>query len=281
MLRLTKLSKRFGSVVAVDELSLEARRGEILGFLGPNGAGKTTTVGMVAGLIKPDGGHVALEGVGTPDQPATRYSIGVAPQALAVYEDLTAEENLLFFGQLALLQRSRLRERIAWCLDFVRLTERSRDRVKTFSGGMKRRLNLAVALIHDPPLLLLDEPTAGVDPQSRHVIFEKILELKSSGRAILYTTHYMEEAQRLCDRVGIIDHGQLLALDEVERLIDAHGGKSVVTAVRKDSQLRIESTDPIGEVVKLQGADDVVSLRIDRPNLERVFLNLTGRGLRD
>jgi len=281
MLRLHKLVKRFGSVLAVDDLSLEARSGEVLGFLGPNGAGKTTTISMVSGLLRPDAGHVELDDGERPERPESRRKIGVAPQALAIYDDLTAEENLRFFGKLALADAGRLRARVDWCLDFVLLTDRRKDYVKTFSGGMKRRLNLAVALVHDPPLLLLDEPTAGVDPQSRNVIFEKILELRTSGRTIVYTTHYMEEAERLCDCVGIIDHGRLLAIDTVDRLIDAHGGKSVVTAVRQDSEERIESSDPIADVVKLQGAGDIVSLRIDRPNLERVFLNLTGRGLRD
>jgi ABC-2 type transport system ATP-binding protein len=200
---------------------------------------------------------------------------------LALYDDLTGEENLRFFGRLAGLDAARLRERVDWSLEFVLLTERARDRVKTYSGGMKRRLNLAVALIHDPPLLLLDEPTVGVDPQSRNVMFDRILELKSNGRSIVYTTHYMEEAERLCDRVGIIDRGRLLALDTVDALIDQHGGKSVVTACRQDGQVRVESTDPIGEVVKLHASGGIVSLRIDRPNLERVFLNLTGRELRD
>ena len=146
---------------------------------------------------------------------------------------------------------------------------------------MKRRLNLAVALVHDPPLLLLDEPTVGVDPQSRNAMFEKILELKSAGHTIVYTTHYMEEAQRLCDRVGIIDHGRILALDSVDKLIEVHGGKSVVTAQKLDREVRIESNDPLKECVRLQRDGEILSLRVDRPSLEAVFLNLTGRALRD
>ncbi len=281
MLRLFNLTKRFGSTVAVDDLSFSAEPGEILGFLGPNGAGKTTTISRIAGLLRPDGGRVEIDGAGAPDRPETRRKIGVAPQALAIYDELTGEENLTFFGKLAGLTGGPLRERVRWSLDFVALSDRRHDRTKIYSGGMKRRLNLAVALVHDPPLLLLDEPTVGVDPQSRNAMFEKIVELKKAGHTIVYTTHYMEEAQRMCDRVGIIDHGRILALDRVDKLIDAHGGKSVVTAQRKDGEVRIESNDPLQECVRLQRDGDILSLRVDRPSLETVFLNLTGRALRD
>lgn len=281
MLRMSNLCKRFGSIVAVDDLTFEANPGEILGFLGPNGAGKTTTISMIAGLLRPDSGRIDVGRCGAPDQPEARRQIGVAPQSLAIYEELTGEENLVFFGKLAGLRGRHLAERVAWSLDFVVLCDRKDDRVKTYSGGMKRRLNLAVALVHDPPLLLLDEPTVGVDPQSRNAMFEKILELKAQGRTVVYTTHYMEEAERLCDRVGIIDHGRFLALDSVESLIAQHGGKSVVTARRSSGDVRIESDDPLEECIKLQREGDILSLRVDRPDLERVFLNLTGRALRD
>ena len=281
MLRMFNLCKRFGSIVAVDDLTFEANPGEILGFLGPNGAGKTTTIGMIAGLLRPDSGRIEVGCSGAPDQPEARRQIGVAPQALAIYEELTGEENLIFFGKLAGLRGRDLTERVAWSLDFVALCDRSGDRVKTYSGGMKRRLNLAVALVHDPPLLLLDEPTVGVDPQSRNAMFDKILELKAQGRTVVYTTHYMEEAERLCDRVGVIDHGRFLAIDSVDNLIAQYGGKSVVTAQRSSGELRVESDDPLEECIKLQREGDILSLRVDRPDLERVFLNLTGRELRD
>ncbi len=281
MLSLINISKRYGEVVAVDGLTFEANPGEIFGLLGPNGAGKTTTIGMIAGLLRPDAGRIEINGAGSPDQPLTRRNIGIAPQSLSLYEELTGAENLRFFGKLAGLSGQALCDRVLWSLDFVTLVDRSADRVKTYSGGMKRRLNLAVALVHDPPLLLLDEPTVGVDPQSRNAMFEKIIELKSQGRAIVYTTHYMEEAQRLCDRVGIIDHGKFLAIDTVDNLIAEHGGKSVVTALCASGEVRIESNDPLEECIKLQRAGDVLSLRVDRPDLERVFLNLTGRALRD
>ena len=281
MLRLYNLTKRYGARVAVDDLSFSAEPGEILGFLGPNGAGKTTTIGMIAGLLRPDRGRIEIDGDGAPDRPETRRKIGVAPQALAIYEELTGGENLTFFGKIAGLTGSALRERVRWSLDFVALSDRRHDRAKTYSGGMKRRLNLAVALVHDPPLLLLDEPTVGVDPQSRNAMFEKIVELKKAGHTVVYTTHYMEEAQRMCDRVGIIDHGRILALDSVDKLIETYGGKSVVTAQRPDGEVRIESNDPLQECVRLQRDGEILSLRVDRPNLETVFLNLTGRALRD
>ncbi len=281
MLNLSHVGKRYGSLVAVDDLTFEANPGEIFGFLGPNGAGKTTTISMIAGLLRPDSGTIQLNGGAGPDQPHARRGVGVAPQALALYEELTGTENLTFFGKLAGLHGTVLRERVAWALDFVTLSDRQKDRVKTYSGGMKRRLNLAVAIVHDPPLLLLDEPTVGVDPQSRNAMFEKILELKSRGKTVIYTTHYMEEAERLCDRVGIIDRGKFLALDSVDNLIEEYGGKSVVTAQRRDGEVRIESSDPLQECIKLQQEGGILSLRVDRPDLERVFLNLTGRALRD
>jgi ABC-2 type transport system ATP-binding protein len=281
MLRLENLSKRFGSIVAVDALSLEIRRGEVFGLLGPNGAGKTTTVNMAVGLLRPDHGSVDLEGLGPPSNPQVRARIGVAPQTVAIYEDLSGEENLAFFGRIQGLSGKELSDRVRWCLDFVELSDRGHDRVKTYSGGMKRRLNLSAALIHDPPLLLLDEPTVGVDPQSRNAIFERIESMRKEGRTIVYTTHYMEEAQRLCDRVGIIDHGKLLALDFVDGLIAAHGGKSKITAERQDGEISIETDDPAGELARLQEGGRLLRFHVDSPDLEGVFLNLTGRHLRD
>jgi ABC-2 type transport system ATP-binding protein len=281
MVKLRSLHKRFGDIVAVDDLSLEIGRGEVFGLLGPNGAGKTTTVNMAVGLLKPDSGSVVLDGLGPPTDPEVRAKIGVAPQALAIYEDLSADENLAFFGKIQGLHGSRLSERLDWALDFVNLSERRRDRVKTYSGGMKRRLNLAIALIHDPPLLLLDEPTVGVDTQSRNSIFEKIELMRKEGRTIVYTTHYMEEAQRLCDRVGIIDYGRLLALDTVEGLIAAHGGKNIISAERADGELRVEADDPMAELVRLQEGGKLLRFSVESPDLEGVFLNLTGRHLRD
>jgi len=281
MLRFNSVRKAYGALVAVDDLSLELRPGEIFGLLGPNGAGKTTSVNMAAGLLAPDAGTVDLDGVGPPIHAGVRARIGVAPQSLAIYDDLSAEENLSFFGRLQGLSGGRLAERVGWCVDFAGLSDRRRDRIKTYSGGMKRRLNLAIALVHDPPLLLLDEPTVGVDPQSRSSILEKIVQLRDQGRTVVYTTHYMEEAQRLCDRVGIMDHGKLLTVDTVDRLLEAHGGKSVVTVERADGQVRIDTDDPLEELNRLRLDGTLLRFRVDRPDLEQVFLNLTGRHLRD
>ena len=306
----TDLRKSYGDLTAVDGLSFEVRRGESFGLLGPNGAGKTTTISMLVGLLKPDAGTVwvggssdsgAAENGGDPLDPEIRRAIGVAPQALSLYGELTARENLRFFGQLYGLAGKTLNERVQWCLDFAGLTDRKNDRVATFSGGMRRRLNIAVALVHQPSVLLLDEPTVGVDPQSRNHIFECIQQLQNDGMTILYTTHYMEEAQRLCDRVAIVDRGKLLALDSVANLVGAHGGTSVVEASLKPETiakldagelelpgqceagaLRFESENPLEEVAQLTGQGvQFQTLRIAEPDLESVFLSLTGRSLRD
>ena len=251
---------------------------------------------MLVGLLRPDGGTVLVNGRSKPTETAARLAIGVAPQSLSLYEELTAKENLTFFARLYQLSRARLAERVGWALDFAELADRAKDRVKTFSGGMKRRLNLAVALVHDPQILFLDEPTVGVDPQSRNHIFSRVEELKSLGRTIIYTTHYMEEAQRLCDRVAIMDRGKILDLDRVDALITRHGGRSVVKAelVRPPADasvlpepldglsLRFESERPLEEVARLSSAGVAFqTLEVARPDLETVFLTLTGRSLRD
>ena len=281
MLKLTEVRKSYGKTVAVDDLSLEIRRGEVFGLLGPNGAGKSTSVSLSVGLLEPDRGTVEIAGLGRPTDPEVRRRIGVAPQTLAIYEELTAEENVRFFGSIHGLSGRALHERARWAIEFVGLTPRARDRASTYSGGMKRRLNLAVAVVHDPPLLLLDEPTVGVDPQSRNAIFDNILALKREGRTILYTTHYMEEAERLCDRVGIVDHGKLLALDTVPALIAAHGGQSALVIERDDQETRIETADPLAELSRLARDGGLPRFRLEQPDLEAVFLNLTGRHLRD
>jgi ABC-2 type transport system ATP-binding protein len=248
MLEATGLRKAFGPLVAVDDVSLRVERGTMLGLLGPNGAGKTTTVSMIAGLATPDRGEVRIDGkplAGDTD-PAKR-KIGLVPQDLALYDELSARRNLKFFGALYGLGGKALDHAIASALALVGLTERVDDLVKVFSGGMKRRLNLAAGLLHDPDILLLDEPTVGVDPQSRNAIFQNLEELKRRGKALLYTTHYMEEAERLADRIVVIDRGRVIADDTVRGLL------CLPTAVGADGRATIES----------------------------VFLNLTGRSLRD
>ena len=281
MIRFENIKKSFGKTIAVNGISFEIEPHEIFGLLGPNGAGKTTTVNMTVGLVKPDSGTVEFTGFGSPKDPKVRIKIGVAPQTLSLYDDLSATENLECFGKLYGLRGEKLQERVAWSLDFVELSERKDDRVKTFSGGMKRRLNLAVALVHNPEYLILDEPTVGVDPQSRNAIFENIEQLKKNGCTVIYTTHYMEEAQRLCDRVGIMDHGKLLALDTVDALIKQHGGNSVIIIEKNDGEQRIETQNPIEEIIKLQKETELRGFRLLNPSLETVFLNLTGRTLRD
>lgn len=275
------LERRFGSFVAVNKVSFDVRRGEIFGFLGPNGAGKSTTVHLAVGLLAPDEGTVDVGGRGAPTDPQVRRLVGVAPQSLSLYDELTGEENLAFFARVYGLDAARTRARTDWALEFAGLADRRRDRVATYSGGMKRRLNLAAALVHEPSLLLLDEPTVGVDPQSRNAIFERIEALRAAGCTIVYTTHYMEEAARLCDRVGIVDHGRLLALDTVDGLVATHGGEPVLVVRGERGEQRIPTRDPLGTLTRLAAEARVDDFRVERAGLEQVFLRLTGRSLRD
>ena len=245
MLEVSHLRKAYGQLVAVSDVSFTLQRGELMGLLGPNGAGKTTTVSMIAGLVTPDAGEVRIAGEALKgDADPKKLRIGLVPQDLALYEELTAQDNLLFFGALFGLSGAAADAAITSVLTLVGLADRRRDRVGTFSGGMKRRLNLAAGLLHDPDILLLDEPTVGVDPQSRNAIFDNLEELKRRGKALLYTTHYMEEAERLADRVVIIDRGCVIANESVAQL---RGGDSAAAG----------------------------------GSLEEVFLSLTGRTLRD
>jgi ABC-2 type transport system ATP-binding protein len=285
MLTLSGLVKRYGTTVAVDGLSLTVPRGEVLGLLGPNGAGKSTTVHLAVGLLSPDAGEVDIAGLGAPSRRNIRQQVGVAPQSLSLYDLLTAEENLRFFGRLYGLAGAALETRVTGALRFVGLEDRRTTPVAACSGGMQRRLNLAAAILHDPALLLLDEPTVGVDPQSRNAIFESILALKREGKAIVYTTHYLEEAARLCDRIAIVDHGRLLALDTVRGLLAAHGGPPTLVVRRPDGDLRLQTGDPLRELNRLAAeagpAAPPLDFEVVHPTLESVFLRLTGRSLRD
>ncbi|HEV8002897.1 MAG TPA: ABC transporter ATP-binding protein [Planctomycetaceae bacterium] len=307
MIQATELHKSFGQLRAVQGVSLEIRRGETFGLLGANGAGKSTTINLLAGLLPPDSGQVVIDGSSDPTRREVRRQIGIAPQSLALYEELSAEENVRFLGKLYGLSGSKLKERIEYALTLSGLADRRKDPVAQFSGGMKRRLNLAAALVHEPKVLFLDEPTVGVDPQSRNRLFDNIRELASQGMTILYTTHYMEEAERLCDRVAIMEQGKILALDRVDGLIDQYGGLAVVEAELKNghldpaqqrsnlaaavgkndflleaNKLRLESKEPLEDVARLaQAGIGLKTLHLERPDLETVFLNLTGRRLRD
>jgi len=290
------LKKSYGPVVAVDGISFEVERGECFGLLGPNGAGKSTTIHCIVGALRPDSGEVRLEGVADPTRPSVRAKIGVSPQSIALYEDLTADENLEFFGKLYGLGGDPLKTRIEMALEFSGLTARRKDRIATYSGGMQRRLNLVCGILHDPPVILLDEPTVGVDPQSRNLIFDNIEALKRLGRTIVYTTHYMEEAQRLCDRVAIVDQGKILALDTVEGLLRAHGGPPTVQVEFahkpagfedvggewEGNRLRVQTERPMEVLGRVAShADAFQHVSIERADLEAVFLHLTGKKLRD
>ena len=302
MIKAGNLKKRYGNVVALDDVSFEVSRAETFGLLGPNGAGKTTTIKLLCGLIKPNSGVVSLNGKNDPTLMDVRKSLGVVPQALAIYEELSAQDNLNFFGRIYGLSGQKLKERVRDCLEIAGLTQRSKDRVSKFSGGMKRRLNMVCSLLHEPPILLLDEPTVGVDPQSRNLIFDTIEAWKKQGRTIIYTTHYMEEAERLCDRVAILDHGKILDIDSVENLIKRHGGPSHIEAEFeekpdvekikpfvddkdiqiKENVIRFKTGQPMESLAKLNRSGfRFRTLKVQTANLEDVFLNLTGRRLRD
>ena len=267
------LRKSYGAIRAVDGVSLRVGAGEIVGLLGPNGAGKTTTVSIVCGLLPPDEGEVRVGGaVLAGDADPARGRLGLVPQELALYEELRADDNLAFFGALQGLSGARLASRIDEVLRLTGLLERRRDRVKVYSGGMKRRLNLAAGLLHDPEVLLLDEPTVGVDPQSRNAIFETLEALRGAGKAVLYTTHYMEEAERLCDRVVIVDHGRVVAEGTVDEL-----GALLPRANRR------ELDEEARAAVALLASRGIAVPALDggSPRLEEVFLHLTGHALRD
>ncbi len=281
MLTIKGLRKAYGDLLAVDSLDLSLREGEIFGFLGPNGAGKTTTIAMIAGLMEQDAGEIRLGDAGASTDPQTRLQLGYVPQELALYGPLTARENLQFFGKMLGLKSRALKQATDEALQLAELTDRANDRVDTFSGGMKRRLNLAVAMLHRPRLLLLDEPTVGVDPQSRNALLQGILELRERGHTIIYTTHYMEEAQKICDRIGIMDHGRLLSVGTVKELIHAHGGEYEIILQNEGGDRSIRGINPLHALQSLDFHPENDLLSIKPPDLEQVFLNLTGRALRD
>ena len=304
------LRKRYGERVAVDGVGFEIAAGETYGLLGPNGAGKTTSISMICGLLRRDGGEVMVAGrpvdIGATDAKA---AIGYVPQDLAIYPDLTARENLRFFGRLQRLRGKELERRVDEVLAVIDLADRAGERTEGFSGGMKRRLNIGIGLLHHPKLLVLDEPTVGVDPQSRNAILSSVAELEQEGMAILYTTHYMEEAERLCDRIGIIDEGKIRAegtrrelvalVGQKDRIELTAGGTTVGPAA---DALRVlegveEATASDGRIVlvveearhmlpriletaAVAGAV-IRSVEVVEPDLEAVFLHLTGKALRD
>jgi ABC-2 type transport system ATP-binding protein len=303
------LWKTYGETDAVQGLSFEIFRGEFFGLLGPNGAGKTTTIGILSGLIGPTRGGVALDGIDLFSRPLeAKAKLGLVPQRFALYPTLSARDNLIFFGRIYGLKAKRLKERMASVLNIVALTDRADQTVATFSHGMKRRLNIAAGLLHEPKILILDEPTVGVDTQSREAILESIHSLNESGVTVLYTTHHIEEAQRLCGRVAIMDRGKIIALGSPDRLI-RESGKGIIrlsfnAAIdeklmdrmtrfglllfvddqKKRVHIETDHTDQASrDLLELMESRSglLKTLDISEPNLETVFIHLTGRNLRD
>lgn len=312
VLECSDLVRRFDEVLAVDGVSLHIAPGETYGLLGPNGAGKTTTISMIAGLLEPTAGSVTVLGAPiSPRATAAKAAIGLVPQDIALYPELSARDNLNFFAKLQGLRGHELTERVDAVLEVVGLLDRASDRIDTYSGGMKRRANIAVGMVHQPTLLILDEPTAGVDPQSRNAILAAVDSLSGEGMAVLYTTHYMEEAERLCDRIGIIDRGHLIAEGTRDELvaslgeatsvdIRADGSPDALDAWRADISgaegVATVQAEEYGAVVVCAAASSTVAaafaaaerrgitiggVDVRAPNLEAVFLHLTGKALRD
>jgi ABC-2 type transport system ATP-binding protein len=305
MIDIQDIVKKYPTVTALDSVTLKVEQQEFFGLLGPNGAGKTTLMNLLVGYVNPDSGTITIDGESiTQDTMEIRKKIGFVPQSLALYDELTAQENLEIFGRMFDISRLLLKKRIEEQLNAVELYDRRNEKVKTFSGGMKRRLNMIVSLLHDPKVLLCDEPTVGVDPQSRNAIFEFLSSLNKQGKTIIYTTHYMEEAERLCSRIGIIDHGKIIALGTLDELLE------LLTYEETIAILKNPSTEKNQAVFKKFGTlheeDDHYELKpaegfllskffagiekkgikyswveLHRPTLEALFLQLTGRRLRD
>jgi len=303
------LHKSFGEIQAVQGVSFAVQQGEIFSLLGPNGAGKTTTISMLSTLLRPDEGDALVMGHSVRKEPmAVKAVLGVVPQEIALYEDLSARENLTFWGKMYGLRGSTLKKRVEEVLETIGLSDRAKGRISKFSGGMKRRVNIGVALLHKPQIIFMDEPTVGIDPQSRRNILDSVVRLKDEGMTVLYTTHYMEEAQELSDHIAIMDHGRLIAYGTHEELVKIVGEKgrikltinpeseSVLSAWKStlgvwsittgDGELTLEVDDSnrvlpsLFEVAALHGVR-ITSVAIQEPDLESVFLHLTGRALRD
>ncbi|MCX6150509.1 MAG: ABC transporter ATP-binding protein [Ignavibacteriales bacterium] len=305
MIQIKSVTKKFPTITAVDNISLEIKEKEFFGLIGPNGAGKSTLMNLLVGYFNPDAGEISINNQKVSiDNLELRKSIGLVPQSLALYDDISAQENLEIFGSLFNIPKNILKEKIKDRLNSVELYERRKDKVRTFSGGMKRRLNMIASLLHDPTVLLCDEPTVGVDPQSRNAIFDFLINLNEQGKTIIYTTHYMEEAERLCSRIAIIDLGKIIAEGSVGELI--HKLPYEQTILINKNQTTIHQTDlfkQFGDLIDEQdyfelkpndglvlssffaklekGGIEYQSIVLKKPSLEAVFLHLTGRRLRD
>ncbi len=307
MIKVSKLQKSYGDLVAVDQVSFSAGAGTVFGLLGPNGAGKSTTISCLSGLLKPTGGSISIGGFdmsGAAVQAKT--SLGIVPQELAIYEDLSARDNLAYWGAAYGLKGDGLKQRVDHVLNRIGLADRADDLPKQYSGGMKRRLNFGCGLVHEPKILLLDEPTVGVDPQSRERLFDLVREEKTKGTCVLYTTHYMEEAEKLCDELVIIDHGKIIAGGTLAELRAEFGGNDLIqlsgsfdpaSVEQAVAELQAEVLSINSEVVMIAISDgarnlpavlagisatgaDIRDTRLSEPNLESLFLKLTGKELR-
>ncbi|MFP7233798.1 linearmycin resistance ATP-binding protein LnrL [Bacillus subtilis] len=311
MLQAENIKKAYGKKTIVKGISFSLQKGESFGLLGPNGAGKSTTISMISGLVPHDSGRITVGGYVIGKETAkAKQKIGVVPQEIALYPTLTAIENLMFWGKMYGLSHGEAKKRSAEVLEYVGLTERAKDKIETFSGGMKRRINIGAALMHKPELLIMDEPTVGIDPQSRNHILETVKQLNETGMTVIYTSHYMEEVEYLCDRIGIIDSGEMIAIGTKTDLCSRLGGDTIIQltvsgmdeaflfAIRslahvnnvtvQESELKIDISAARHEkVVTSLLAEaaahhiNLLSLQVQEPNLERLFLNLTGRTLRD
>jgi ABC-2 type transport system ATP-binding protein len=309
MIAVSHLGKRYGDLVAVDDVSFTAEGGAVFGLLGPNGAGKSTTIGCISGLLTPTSGHITVLGHDVVSDPiAARRELGVVPQELALYEDLSARENLSYWGAAYGLSGDALKRRVLEVLERINLGDRAKEPVKRFSGGMKRRLNFGCGIVHKPKVLLLDEPTVGIDPQSRVRLLELVREEVSLGTCVLYTTHYMEEAQELCRVIAIVDHGKLLSMGTLEQLraligekdvvrlsgrfdpqaarraLDAAGGVDVVSADERMLRLAVEGASkklPAILAAIATSGGELQETALSQPSLESLFIKMTGRELRE
>jgi ABC-2 type transport system ATP-binding protein len=309
MIRIEGLRKQYGDLLAVDDVSFVAEEGKIFGLLGPNGAGKSTTISCISGLLKPTAGHISVLGHDVVnDGRDSRKELGVVPQELALYEDLSATENLVYWGSAFGLRGSQLNERVNDTLSAIGLLDRAKEPVRNYSGGMKRRLNFGCGVVHNPKVLLLDEPTVGVDPQSRERLLDLVREQVDKGTCVLYTTHYMEEAENLCDKLAIIDHGRVIAAGNLKELRDLLGERDILRFTGKfpEESVResIQSHDSV-EILLLEGTNlhlsvvdasqnlsqlievlrsvgsEIRETTMSQPNLESLFIKLTGKELRD